>query len=130
LIVLLRTPEDKKTSRKAWPASGCSRDLKDYAKTKRFRIPMPVMEDPSHIVPVRVGDPVHCKAVTDSLLNHYRVYVLPINGPTVPRGMERTRFTPTPVHSDAQISDLIAALKELWVACPVGKGQYIRLAAE
>jgi 5-aminolevulinate synthase len=56
--------------------------------------------------------------------------VLPINDPTVPRGTERMRFTPTPVHSDAQISDLIAALKELWVACPVGKGQYIRLAAE
>ena len=91
---------------------------------------LPAMENQSHIVPVRVGDPVHCKAVTDSLLNHYGVYVLPINGPTVPRGMERTRFTPTPVHSDAQISDLIAALKELWVACPVGKGQYIRFAAE
>jgi 5-aminolevulinate synthase len=56
--------------------------------------------------------------------------VLHINDPTVPRGTERMRFTPTPVHSDAQISDLIAALKELWVACPVGKGQYIRLAAE
>jgi len=54
--------------------------------------------------------------------------VLPINGPTVPRGMERTR--PTSVQSDAQISDVIAALKELWVACPVGKGQYIKLAAE
>src|SRR6185437_10918884 len=66
----------------------------------------PVMENPSHVVPVRVGDPVHCKAVTDSLLNHYRVYVLPINDPTVPRGTERMRFTPTPVHSDAQISDL------------------------
>jgi Aminotransferase class I and II len=138
LIVLLRTPEDKKTGHKAWPASWCSRDLKDYAKTKRFTIPNldivgrppPVMENPSYIVPVRVGDPVHCKAVTDSLLNHYGVYVLPINGPTVPRGVERTRFTPTPVHSDAQISDLIATLKELWVACPVGKGQYIRLAAE
>ena len=88
------------------------------------------MENQSHIVPMRVVDPVHCKAATDSLLNHYRVYVLPMNDPTVPRGTECMRFTPTPVHSDAQISDLIAALKELWVACPVGKGQYIRLAAE
>jgi 5-aminolevulinate synthase len=74
---------------------------------------LPVMENPSHILPGRVGDPVHCKAVTDSLLNHYRVYVLSFNDPTVPRGAERMRFTPAPVHSDAKISDLIAALKEL-----------------
>jgi len=90
---------------------------------------LPVMENPSHIVPVMVGDPVHCKAVTDTLLNHYRIYVQPINYPTVPRGTERMRFTPSPVHSDAQIADLIAALEELWAACPVGKGQYVRLAA-
>jgi 5-aminolevulinate synthase len=91
---------------------------------------LPVMKNPSHIVPVMVGDPVHCKAVTDTLLNHYRIYVQPINYPTVPRGTERMRFTPSPVHSDAQIADLIAALKELWAACPVGKGRYVRLAAE
>jgi 5-aminolevulinate synthase len=90
---------------------------------------LPVIENPSHIVPVMVGDPVHCKAVTDTLLNHYRIYVQPINYPTVPRGTERMRFTPSPVHSDAQIADLIAALEELWAACPVGKGQYVRLAA-
>ena len=90
---------------------------------------LPVMENPSHIVPVMVGDPVHCKAVTDTLLNHYRIYVQPINYPTVPRGTERMRFTPSPVHCDAQIADLIAALEELWAACPVGRGQYVRLAA-
>jgi 5-aminolevulinate synthase len=91
---------------------------------------LPVMENPSHIVPVMVGDPVHCKAVTDTLLTQYRIYVQPINYPTVKRGTERMRFTPSPVHIDAQIATLIRALTELWAACPVGKGKHVRLAAE
>jgi 5-aminolevulinate synthase len=98
------------------------------ARLKAARIPS--MENPSHIVPVMVGDPVHCKSVTDTLLGCYGIYVQPINYPTVPKGTERMRLTPGPHHSDAHIDRLVSALSELWQACPVGRNQYVRLAAE
>ncbi len=102
------------------------RTLKTALKAKR----LPVMENPSHIVPVMIGCPVHCKAVTDTLLRRYRIYVQPINYPTVPKGTERMRLTPSPVHSDEQMAHLIHALDELWSACPVPNSAYVKAAAE
>src|SRR6185437_11250030 len=75
---------------------------------------LPVMENPSHIVPIPVGDPVLTTRITDALLDRFAIYVQPINYPTVPRNTERLRITPQPQHSDADMDCLVNALGTLW----------------
>lgn len=84
---------------------------------------LPIIDHGSHIVPVHVGDPVHCKMLSDMLLEQFGIYAQPINFPTVPRGTERLRFTPSPVHDSAQIDALVKAMDALWQHCALNRAE-------
>ena len=113
-----------------WDESGWARQLpptaeelaraaeSEAAKVKAAlaRAGLPVLESETHIVPVMVCEPEACKAATDRLLEKHAIYIQPINYPTVPRGLERLRITPGPLHTDAHIRDLTTALVEVWTA--------------
>ena len=105
-----------------------SREERDAQKVKvaevRARldaIGIPHIDNDSHIIPVMVGDPVKCKYLSDILMKDYGVYIQPINYPTVPKGTERLRITPSPVHSQADIDHLIGALETLWAQCQLAR---------
>jgi 5-aminolevulinate synthase len=100
--------------------------LRHQDRVAKFRqgldaIGVPYMPNPSHIVPVMVGDPTKCKWLSDLLLDNYGIYVQPINYPTVPKKTERLRITPSPVHDDGAMAEMLHALSDLWSHCALSR---------
>ena len=97
------------------------RDRVARVRNRLGRLGIPMLDNPSHIVPVMVGDPVKCKWISDELLDRHGIYIQPINYPTVPRKTERLRITPSPLHSDGDIDHLVDALSGLWSQCAMAR---------
>jgi 5-aminolevulinate synthase len=97
------------------------RDRVAKVRRRLDAIRIPCLRNESHIIPVMVGNPVKCKWLSDTLIERYGIYLQPINYPTVPRGTERLRITPSPLHSDADIDRLVAALSDLWSKCALNR---------
>ncbi|WP_293451731.1 5-aminolevulinate synthase [Planktotalea sp.] len=96
------------------------------AKALKLRLKglgLPIIDHGSHIVPVMVGDPVHTKKLSDMLLEDFGIYAQPINFPTVPRGTERLRFTPSPVHGPDEMDKLVQAMDALWSHCALNRAE-------
>lgn len=98
----------------------CARVLKMRLKG----LGLPIIDNGSHIVPVMVGNPVHTKLLSDMLLDDHGIYVQPINFPTVPRGTERLRFTPSPVHGPGETDALVRAMDGLWSHCALNRAEH------
>jgi 5-aminolevulinate synthase len=92
-------------------------------KTRLKGMGLPLIDHGSHIVPVHVGNPVKCKMLSDMLLEKHGIYVQPINFPTVPRGTERLRFTPSPVHGPREMDALVRAMDDLWSHCALNRAE-------
>ena len=92
-------------------------------KTRLRGLGLPIIDHGSHIVPLIVGDPVHTQKLSDMLLQEHGMYVQPINFPTVPRGTERLRFTPSPVHGPKEMDALVKALDALWSHCALNRAE-------
>ena len=92
-------------------------------KTRLKGLGLPIIDHGTHIVPVIVGDPVHTKLLSDMLLEDHGIYVQPINFPTVPRGTERLRFTPSPVHGPKEMDALVHAMDDLWSRCALNRAE-------
>ena len=90
-------------------------------REKLDAIGIPHIDNPSHIIPVMVGDPVKCKYISDLLLRDHGIYIQPINYPTVPKGTERLRITPSPVHDAGDVAALVEALCDLWSQCQLAR---------
>src|SRR5690606_5617284 len=92
-------------------------------KMRLKAVGLPIIDEGTHIVPVHVGNPIHCKMLSDMLLEDHGIYVQPINFPTVPRGTERLRFTPSPVHDPKEIDRLVKAMDSLWRHCALNRAE-------